>query len=192
MTRAGFKKGAKIERWEAALKNPKKALTQIGALMVSESQRAFRAQKFGKDVWQERAVPNIYGIISDFHRGVSNPPKRRFEPRPALTDTGRLSKSIAFKVADLYLAEPPDRLAEYEGAFYSEELGTTYRLAVKEGRLVAQHRRYEDIPLTPSGPDAFSSDTWFFRNLKFTRAGGRVTEFSVTNNRARNLRFVKL
>ncbi len=99
---------------------------------------------------------------------------------------------LAFKVADLYLAEPPDRLADFEGAFYSEELGTTYRLAVKDGRLVAQHRRYEDIPLTSSGPDAFSSDTWFFRNLKFTRAEGRVTEFRVTNNRARNLRFVKL
>ncbi len=91
-----------------------------------------------------------------------------------------------------YLAEPPDRLADYEGAYYSEELGTTYRLAVKDSRLVVQHRRYEDIPLTPSGPDAFSSDTWFFRTLTFTRAGGRVTELRVTNNRARNLRFVKL
>jgi len=99
---------------------------------------------------------------------------------------------MALKVADLYLAEPPDRLADYEGAYYSEELGTTYRLAVKDGRLVAQHRRYEDIPLTPSGPDTFSSDTWFFRTLTFTRAGGRVTELRVTNNRARNLRFVKL
>ena len=98
---------------------------------------------------------------------------------------------LAFKVADLYLAEPLDRLADYEGDFYSDELGTTYRLVVKDGKLVAQHRRYEAIPLTPSGPDAFSSDIWFFRNLTFTRAEGRVTEFSVRNNRARNLRFVK-
>ena len=99
---------------------------------------------------------------------------------------------MALRVAASTLAEPPTRLADNEGAFYSENLGTTYRLAVKEGRLVAQHRRYEDIPLTPSGPDTFSSDTWFFRALTFTRAGGRVTELRVTNNRARNLRFVKL
>jgi hypothetical protein len=98
---------------------------------------------------------------------------------------------VGLKVADLYLAEPPDRLAAYEGSYYSEELGTTYRLIVKDDRLVAQHRRYEDIPLTPSGPDAFASDTWFFRALKFTRAGGQVTEFHVTNDRLRNLRFVK-
>lgn len=98
---------------------------------------------------------------------------------------------VALKVADLYLAEPPGRLAAYEGSYYSEELGTTYRLIVKDDRLVAQHRRYEDIPLTPSGPDAFASDTWFLRTLKFTRAGGQVTEFHVTNDRLRNLRFVK-
>jgi len=97
---AGFDKGAKVGRWEAGLDNPEAALKQIGALMVAESQRAFKLQAFGKARWAPRAVPNTYGIIADFAlKGRASPPNRRFEPRPALRDTGRLSKSIAFSVA---------------------------------------------------------------------------------------------
>ena len=149
---------------------------------------------FGQNVGQYKGLVRV--SHSGSHRGFRTFLLRFPTRRLAVILLSNLDEfqppDLAFKVADLYLAEPPDRLADYEGAFYSEELGTTYRLAVKEGRLVPQHRRDQDIPLTPSGPDAFSSDTWFFRNLQFTRAGGRVIEFRVTNNRARNLRFVKL
>ncbi len=101
MVTAEFDEGAKFERWQQALRNPSATLKAIGALMVSESQAAFRAQKFGKDKWAPRAVPNIYGIISDFHKGVANPPQRRFEATPALVDTGGLKGAggIVFKVA---------------------------------------------------------------------------------------------
>lgn len=97
MTKASFVKGAKIERWGKALENPQRALKQIGVLMVAESQRSFREQKHGKDTWKARSDVNVYGIIADFAKG-STPPARRFERRPALKDTGRLSNSIAFKV----------------------------------------------------------------------------------------------
>ena len=96
--RAGFDPGAKVGRWGAALDNPAKALKQIGAMMVAESQFAFRQQKFGNDKWDARAPINVYGIIADFAEGKSKPPQRRFERRPALKDTGRLAASIAFKV----------------------------------------------------------------------------------------------
>jgi len=95
---AGFNEGDKMRRWGRNLENPSAALKQIGALMVAESQRAFKAQKFGKDAWSPRGVPNVYGIIADFHAG-RRPPARRFEPRPALRDTGRLAASISFKVS---------------------------------------------------------------------------------------------
>jgi hypothetical protein len=75
---------------------------------------------------------------------------------------------MALKVADLYLADSPERLAEYAGAYHSEELGTTYHLAVHEGRLVARHRRYDPIALTPADVDAFSGDSWFLETLTFT------------------------
>lgn len=96
--RTTFKKGEKVSRIERKLGNPSAALKQIGALMVSESQRAFKLQEFGGKRWDPRAPVNVFGIIADFHAGKRKPPARRFEPRPALRDTGRLASSIAFRV----------------------------------------------------------------------------------------------
>jgi CubicO group peptidase (beta-lactamase class C family) len=83
-------------------------------------------------------------------------------------------------------------LAEYTGAYYSEELGTTYTLVVLEGGLVATHVRHDPIPLTPSAPDAFRGDTWFFGDVQFDRdADGAITGFRVTSGRVRGLLFVR-
>jgi len=96
--RVTFQPGAKIERIEKNLDGPARALKQIGALMVAESQRAFKEQAFGAKKWASRAPINIFGIIADFALGRRKPPARRFERRPALRDTGRLAASIAFEV----------------------------------------------------------------------------------------------
>lgn len=97
--RASFEQGAKLRRWEKRIENPEVALKQIGAMMVAESQDAFKAQKFGKTAWKPRAVPNVYGLIADFAGGAKQPKPRRFESRPALRDTGRLASSINFRVS---------------------------------------------------------------------------------------------
>jgi len=102
MAQTGFRKGAKMERFEKALENPSKALKQIGAMMVSEFQRSFKAQGFGGERWKARAPINIYGIISDFHAGKSTPPSRRFKKRPVLIDTGGgggMSASFGIRVS---------------------------------------------------------------------------------------------
>jgi len=91
-------KGAKIERIERQLDNPTRALKQIGAMMVAESQAAFRDQRFGGVGWPARKAPNVMGIIADFYEGKPAPPARRFEERPALRDTGRLAASIASRI----------------------------------------------------------------------------------------------
>lgn len=101
MTRATFKKGAKMERMEKALQNPRVALKQIGALLVADSQKAFKAQQFDGKAWDARAPVNVFGVLSDFAQGKRKPPGRRFEERPALRDTGRLASSIAFQVSGL-------------------------------------------------------------------------------------------
>lgn len=83
-------------------------------------------------------------------------------------------------------------LAAYEGIYYSPELETAYTLEVRDGRLVARHRRHEDATLTPTLADRFSGDRWWFRTLHFERdGGGRVTGFKLTGGRVRNLRFVR-
>lgn len=113
-----FEKGDKLERIEKHLDRPDVALTQIGALMVAESQRAFREQKFGDKVWQPRRVPNLFGIIADFAAGKREPPARRFESRPALQDTGRLLQSIAWRLVNTTTVEVGSTLP-YAGTLHT-------------------------------------------------------------------------
>lgn len=81
-------------------------------------------------------------------------------------------------------------LEEYEGEFYSEELATSYWITVRDGELVANHRRHGDIRLIPSLRDEFRGDQWFFQGVEFDRdANGAVTGLRVSNGRSRNLRF---
>ena len=98
MAKATFKKGAKFERWERNLSDPRVALKQIGALMVAQSQRSFRDQGLPGEQWDARAPINVYGLVADFAAGKRKPPARRFKDRPALRDTGRLAASISFRV----------------------------------------------------------------------------------------------
>jgi hypothetical protein len=82
------------------------------------------------------------------------------------------------------------QLTEFGGDYYSPELGTTYTLVVKDGKLVAQHRRHDDISLTELDGDLFSGNRWFFQTVQFTRdSQKRITGFRLTSGRVRNLRF---
>jgi phage gpG-like protein len=98
VTRATFDRGAKVRRWERNLAKPTAALKRIGVLMVAESQRSFKTQRLGRNVWPSRAPINVFGIIADFAAGKRAPPQRRFQRRPALRDTGRLAASISFRL----------------------------------------------------------------------------------------------
>lgn len=85
----------------------------------------------------------------------------------------------------------PEQLAEFEGDYYTEELDTTYTIVVSENRLVAKHRRHDDISLTYTG-DHFTGNVWFFPEIRFIRDDtGRITGFRLTGGRVRNLHFEK-
>ena len=88
---------------------------------------------------------------------------------------------------------PSPMLTDFTGTYTSEELDTTYRLSVEDGRLIARHQRHPDIVLTPSADDAFSTDTWFFGQARFERdADGAITGMRVSNGRVRNLLFERM
>jgi len=123
--------------------------------------------------------------------------------------------SMARRVAEIYLSdkmtaeepeeERPDtvaapepwapdqtQLAKYAGEYTSDELGTTYTIAVEDSVLVATHVRHDPITLTPRSEDAFDGDTWFFRRVEFERNdANQITGFRVSSGRVRNLLFVK-
>ncbi len=82
------------------------------------------------------------------------------------------------------------QLTEFGGDYYSPELGTSYTMVVKDGKLLAQHRRHDDISLTELDGDLFSSNRWFFQTVQFTRDNEkRITGFRLSSGRARNVRF---
>ena len=94
-----FKKGGFL-RLQKQLENPEKLLRPIGMLLLADSQKAFKEQRLGDIIWPERypaqSPPkvNVAGIVDDFNKGRKNPPRRRFEGRPALKDTGALRRSL--------------------------------------------------------------------------------------------------
>lgn len=94
---ASYDVGARIRGIAALLAKPETLLKQFGTLIALRAQKAFKDQRRGSFAWKERATPNVPGILSDIKRGA-NPPKRRFESRPAVVDTGHLAGSIAFRV----------------------------------------------------------------------------------------------
>ena len=91
------------------------------------------------------------------------------------------------------ITQSADQLREYVGEYYSEELQTTYSIAVQNGRLIARHRRNGDIPLIPTVADRYSARPPVFRQVHFTRDNNRrVTGFNMTAGRkAVDVRFEK-
>lgn len=81
-----------------------------------------------------------------------------------------------------------DELAAYTGAYFSEELQTTYRFSVENGALTMHFRGGDPIPLRPLIRDEFTAGL----TLRFVRdASGTVTGFALDAGRVRNLRFTR-
>ena len=103
------------------VENPRWVLTQVGALMLSESQAAFRNNRLGDVRWKSRRdtrmVPNWPGVISDFYYGSRRPPAHRFDSRNTLTDRGHLRRSLNFWVVGTDAVEVGSRL-DYAGALH--------------------------------------------------------------------------
>ena len=87
----------------------------------------------------------------------------------------------------------PTQLKEYTGSFYSEELQTTYKILLENGKLFMRHENpYKDYPedaLTPTFKGKFIVSGLklnFFRNQK-----GDAVSFTVDAGRVKNIRFAK-
>jgi CubicO group peptidase (beta-lactamase class C family) len=90
-----------------------------------------------------------------------------------------------------YRRMPPARsdtpLAQYVADYFSDELDTTWRIDIKDGRLVIRRRALPDIAVQPVFADAYSTPAGV---LRFTRdASGRVNGFVVGAGRVTGFRF---
>lgn len=85
------------------LQRPAALLKQVGAIFVSDAQRAFERQRLGVIIWKPR-YPNRpdpfispAGVVSDLAQG-DGIKARRYTRRPAGWDTGATHNKMAFKV----------------------------------------------------------------------------------------------
>lgn len=86
-------------------------------------------------------------------------------------------------------AEPITARAQYAGAYTSDELQTRYLLAVVDSQVVLSRPKYPDVTLQAAGRDVFSTPQF---TLVFTRdRAQRITGFSLSAGRVRNVSFVK-
>ena len=75
------------------------------------------------------------------------------------------------------------------GAYYSQELNTTYTISKGEEGLFLHRRRFPDRALSPRTADGFSAGNW---RISFSRSAAGVNGFTLTSGRVRNLRFVRM
>lgn len=94
-----------IVRLEKKLGGLPAMMKRVGMILLRDSMQAFERQAFGDIKWPERypnqhgGKVNIAGAVSDLQHG-STIKDRRFEPRPAAMDTGKLKRSLTVLVAD--------------------------------------------------------------------------------------------
>ena len=82
-------------------------------------------------------------------------------------------------------------LADFEGAYYSHELATTYHVKVKGDQLLMTHYRLSDMELEATAKDSFSGINSFAFQMVFTRDRQRVVGFEISNFGAKNVAFKK-
>ena len=81
------------------------------------------------------------------------------------------------------------QLESYAGDYVSAELGdVVYRVAVRDSVLTLRTGTSEPIIARQMFADTFLGDG---NTIQFTRAGGRITGFEVTNQRMRRVRFTR-
>lgn len=121
--------------------------------------------------------------------------------------------ALARQVADLYLADhikpaearsnsapaapspqpsltlTAEQLAEYTGAYYSEELDTTYRVVIENGMLLIKARNAPRVGLVSQTKDEFRQ---LGPTFNFVRNDQRqITGFALSGGRARGIQFVR-
>ncbi|HLI52347.1 MAG TPA: DUF3471 domain-containing protein, partial [Thermomicrobiaceae bacterium] len=83
-----------------------------------------------------------------------------------------------------------EQLASYAGAYFCPDLGVTYSIVVRDGKLIQRQRKLEDNELKPAQADSFTRDG---ATIIFSRDGrGDVTSFELFNERNRYLRFERV
>lgn len=85
--------------------------------------------------------------------------------------------------------ESPEKLDAYDGTYYSEEVGVTYRIEAQARQLLVKRDKEVIYTLDPVSTDVFGSNNLGFQ---FKRTAKGIESFLLQDRRIRNLRFTKI
>ena len=106
------------------------------------------------------------------------------------SDFSYKGKRVDFKPFD----ETKMNLNEIVGNYYNSEINTTYRLIIKDNKVVATHNINADVVLIPLQPDVFvSSYVGFFGKIEIIRnSQSIITGFYLSGQKIRRIKFDKV
>lgn len=102
--------------------------------------------------------------------------------KPIILDSNQNTQDNQIKAFD-------SELTVFEGEYYSSELTTSYKITIKDNKLIMSHRRLSDIELTQIGINKFSGINTFGFEMEFMWNGQKVVGFEISNFGAKNVIF---
>ncbi|WP_232520980.1 serine hydrolase domain-containing protein [Flagellimonas nanhaiensis] len=158
-------------------------------IKVVADQNDLLVKHLDKELHLKKIAIDVYG---DSTNGTEIVFKRDFFYRViGLEYKNKVQKRIASKVLlkdGVKLNRP-----EYEGNYYSEELGTMYQIRWIGHKFMVFHQRHEPFELRPMDSNNFIGNEWFFDSVEFIRDDKEdITGFEVTFGGVRALQFLKL
>jgi hypothetical protein len=105
------------------------------------------------------------------------------------TEGGKQARYEAVRPGDVH----PERLTDFEGSFFSDELPTTWTLVVENGKLLRRQWLAEDLELKPAFADGFVGDLSEGQLVVHYNRDEqqRVVSFDVASQMIRGMRFGK-
>jgi len=150
-----------------------------GKLMVYSFDSGFQIAPLSKT--QFRSVDAPFDVNIRF--------ERQNQSKPLLMHVEVEGEKPVTLEAIQFVSPPTAKLAEYVGEYYSDELQATYKLVLEEGKLFFRHKNAPEKFLSPTLEDMFrigGITIHFIRDL-----WGKVSAFTLSSGRVRNLRFEK-
>ncbi|MEO8450837.1 MAG: serine hydrolase domain-containing protein [Gemmatimonadota bacterium] len=152
------------EAWQLVRKDTALVLTNFGATLTSLGPRRF----------------TLFGLVMDIS-----------PPAPAAPANVKVMQGdhVLFNYDRVPAFAPSGaELGGFAGTYWSDELGVSYELKVKDGKLFLARRKFPEVELRPAYADGFISD---FGTLRFRREGTKVTGFALTGGRVRRVAFTR-
>jgi hypothetical protein len=171
--------------------------SKVGVYWNSTTEDVSRVtQREGKLYLAAPGAPSELSPLSESRfQVVSQPAEVTFQPSESGSPQ-RLVLTAEGRPPAVFEAVPPftpatAQLADYAGAYYSDEIDATYRVALQDDKLVLQRKKYQPVTLQPAFRDAFSTAS-ILGTIRFTRdQQNRISGFILSGGRVKNFRFVK-